>query len=715
MSGQRHQGVADRSASRGPVPVTPNSHSRLDLADVSAAAIADQERSGFRDMPMEPSLTDLGGAAKPGYEIPYFDVNGKRITFKRFRYLPKLFPSKFGEKHDDTTQHKYSQPEGSANHAYFSPCLNRWPKVCADASQTLLIVEGEKKAFASCKKGFVCIGLGGIWNWKVGGKDELIPELEQFAWKGRTVVVICDSDAATNHHVRQGGSGLCTVLKAQGAQTCLLILPQITPNAKTGLDDFLVAKGKAALQKLTAELIEEAKEHSLLSQEKKDVGNADRLLLWGKGNYRYVAAFNRWAVYTRTHWPVDDREQEAIRAAAHAMIRVFGTEALQAGDKEGIRWAADCLNSPRITNMLREAQPHATLTIAEMDRDPLLINFRNGTLDGRTMKLRRHQREDYITKVIPHNYNPTAHCPKWETFIDETFDGDRQVIAFVQRALGYSLTGDTSEKCILIVHGPTNTAKTTLLTTVKTLLGDFAGQIKVESLMVERGRPMDNNAQADLADLRGKRFVMTSETGEGQRIREELIKLLAQGQGTFRAVRKYENPFAFPETWKIWMDCNHLPVVRGTDDAIWDRLIVIPFEHQIPKAKQNKELSRSLVADEAEGILAWLVRGLEGWLTERLRLPAPMQAQREEWRTESDDLGLWIAEQCVKPKGAKKESTALYENYKSWRKDNGFYEESAVIFARKMKEHGFVKKEEGHNKVPHWLGITLKTQKKAKF
>ena len=257
-------------------------------------------------------------------------------------------------------------------------------------------------------------------------------------------------------------------------------------------------------------------------------------------------------------------------------------------------------------------------------------------------------------------------------------------------------------------------AKTTLLATVKTLLGNYAGRIKVESLMVDRGRPMDANAHSDLADLRGKRFVMTSETGQGQRLREQLIKVISQGQDNYRAIRKYENAFEFAETWKIWMDCNHLPVIHGTDDAIWERLTVVPFANRVPKAKQNPKLGQELIAAEAEGILAWLVRGLEQWRTRRMELPSSMRKQHQQWRKESDDLGMWLEDACQRT--GKAESLQLYTSYKYWRETHGLYEESMVVFARKMKEHGFEKKETGDAKVPYWVGLQLKeTKKERKF
>lgn len=687
-------------------PKTKANRQDVALGDVCALMWDDLKRSGLTEanLDVEPSLTDLRGRASPGYKLYYPDPDtGKRNGFLRYRYL---FPASGLDKLAGV-DNKYDQPSAPPR-AYFSRGIP-WPALRTDAQTTLLITEGEKKAAAACKQGTPCIGLGGMWNWKTKDKEALIPDLAAFAWEDRRVVVVLDSDAATNAHVQKGADRLCAVLAEQGACPYQLLLPKLAPGEKTGLDDLLVAKGKPTFDGLVAEAKEWQATGNLLLQELNGVGNADRLLAWGKGRFRYVAAFKRWVVYDGVRWPVEDREQEAIRAEAHAMIRAFGKQAFKRSAENAAKFAAGCLNSPRITNLLREAQPNAVLRVDEMDRDPLLVNFRNGTFDARTGQLREHRREDFLTAVISHDYVARAQCPRWKKFVAETLDGDAQMIEFPQRALGYSLTGETSEKCILLAHGPKDTAKTTLLATVKTLLGDYAGRIKVESLMVERGRPIDANAQSDLADLRGKRFVMTSETGQGQRLREELVKLLSQGQGDYRAVRKYENPFGFRETWKIWMDCNHLPVVHGTDDAIWERLIVLPFRNRVPKSKQNPALGQELIAEEAAGILAWLADGLERWRTRRLELPAAMKQERACWRKESDSMGQWLEERCLIRRDAKTESTALYNSYCAWQRQNGLYIESTQLFARKMKEHGFEKKELGHAKVPTWLGVEVRS------
>ena len=438
---------------------------------------------------------------------------------------------------------------------------------------------------------------------------------------------------------------------------------------------------------------------NLLTQPWADVGNAQRFLLTHGPNVRYVAAFERWTAWDGQRWPVEEREEDPVRLLAHETAEAFILQAAEAdGEEETLKkmrqFAGSLLNSSRLTNMLREAQPKATVKIADLDRDPWLVNFKNGSVDVSTGKLREHRREDFATHLIPHNYNPQAKCPQFLKFLDEVFG--RPLVEFVHRALGYSLTGSTREKCLFLLLGPTDCGKTTFLNIVGTLLASYTGQVKIESLMVERGRPMDGNAQSDIADLRGKRFVKTSETEEGQTVRESLLKVLTQGQGEFRAVRKYENPFSFPETWKIWLDANHRPGIRGTDDAIWNRLVPIPvLGIPVPPEKMNRELAARLASDEAEGILAWMVRGATTWHRKGLRLPKQIAKHRENWRGDVDELGRWLAERTVKDDQSQIEGQKLYADYRYWRATNGLFEVSATMFGIKLQERGFERKKTG--------------------
>ncbi len=263
------------------------------------------------------------------------------------------------------------------------------------------------------------------------------------------------------------------------------------------------------------------------------------------------------------------------------------------------------------------AECELVITPDKLDTHPFLLNFLNGMIDLETGALLPHDPERFITKLVHYNYNPQAACPLFLSFIarimgnhpdasEAELDRAERMVAYLQRAFGYTLTGTTEEKAVFVPFGAGNNGKTTLLATFLHLLEEYAVLLQVDTLMV---RQESNNTQADLADLRGARFVMTSETEEGQRLSQGKLKRITQGMGKIKAVRKYENPIEFPETHKLWMDTNSKPVIRAADDqATFNRLHPIPFTVTIPAEEIDKSLPRKLLA-EAEGILAWAVAG----------------------------------------------------------------------------------------------------------
>jgi putative DNA primase/helicase len=468
----------------------------------------------------------------------------------------------------------------------------------------------------------------------------------------------------------------------------------------------------------------------LLSQQQNDTGNAERLLLYGEGDYRWVAAKRRWVMWDGRRWPVNDDEHEYVRAAAQTMVRRFITQAANALEKatkenekfcaQNRKFASGSRNTKALSNMLREAQPHATLTIEDMDNvehTRYLLNFKNGTYDAVTGELREHCRENYITTLIPHDYNPEAQCPRFKRFLTETFQQNQELIDFFQRVIGYSATADTSEKYFFIWHGPKDAAKTTMQQIFVKALGDKAGgyadQIKVESLMTKF---MDNNVSDDLSSLRGRRFVTTSETGENQQLNEAQLKRIVQGQGTYKCRELYEKSISFPETWHVHMDGNHLPRVNGTGDDIWERIITLPFTNVVPKDKQVTNFAEDLLAEEVEGILAWVVEGVRTWKTKGLQPPPLIEELRKGWRTRADDLGQWMLACCVVSSKTKVRSSALYASRKQWRTDNGYaWPETIEKFTAHMEAKGFVKKKEGKDKVPRWLGIGLNDEEARRW
>jgi putative DNA primase/helicase len=206
-------------------------------------------------------------------------------------------------------------------------------------------------------------------------------------------------------------------------------------------------------------------------------------------------------------------------------------------------------------------------------------------------------------------------------------DGKENLLEFLRLAVGYSMTGTTREKVVFFCYGEGgDNGKTTFLGTLRALFGEYGQLLSIDTLMTKQQE--DNNVKADLADLFGARFVMTSEVDDGQRLSEGRLKKITQGDAPIKACRKYENPFEFPESHKLWIDCNYLPVISTGGKALWNRIRVIPWLITIPKPEQDPELKAKFIS-EAEGILAWAIGGAVDWYRRGLpRVPGRGSGER---------------------------------------------------------------------------------------
>jgi putative DNA primase/helicase len=244
--------------------------------------------------------------------------------------------------------------------------------------------------------------------------------------------------------------------------------------------------------------------------------------------------------------------------------------------KRRLDWALKSESAPRINAALDLARsgPGIPILPEEMDRDPWLLNCGNGTVELRTGTLREHRREDLLTRLCPTEYHPDATCPSWLRFLESIFQKDRPLITFVQRLLGYCLTGDVSEQILPIFWGGGANGKSTLVNVIlQTLGGDYAMKAPQDLLVVHRGE----RHPTELADLFRMRLVVTSESSEGARLNEALIKDLTGGE-PIRARRMKEDFWQFDPTHKVMLLTNHKPRVVGTDTAVWRRLRLVPFE-----------------------------------------------------------------------------------------------------------------------------------------
>ena len=425
----------------------------------------------------------------------------------------------------------------------------------------------------------------------------------------------------------------------------------------------------------------------LTVQSLSDHGNGQRLIDMFGGLLRWCPQFKTWAAYTGTHWQIDD--SGVARALTQQVMVAASEQLIRSGNKATVRFARTCLNSARITNAMQEAAPHLTLTIEQMDQHHHLLNFLNFTVDLRTGATRTHRREDYITKVVPFPFNPSAKCPLLDAFLKKMLPGQE---LSVQRRIGYSFTGLVHEKTSFLCFGPNgNNGKTCLLHTIYRILGkDYAAVLPIEALTDQHHN--SNNVMDALAALRGARFVRVTEADEGQRISEAQLKRICQGMDApIQAGRKFEHVITFPETHKIWLDCNHLPVIRGTDNAIWDRLQVVPFNVTLAADEIDHELPAKLL-EEAEGILAFGVAGAVEWFQRGLDRPATMRDAQDQWRQDSDQIGRFIADCCVVGSFAQAKVNPLYQTYRKWAEEGG---EKNVLshhdFGRSIISRGFTK------------------------
>lgn len=428
---------------------------------------------------------------------------------------------------------------------------------------------------------------------------------------------------------------------------------------------------------------------SLLDQLPGDTGNARRFLLLHHDDVRYCHAFKTWFFWDGRRW-LRDTQGHAVTLAKGTAIE-FLRQAMAANNREVEKLAKSSLDAPRINALLTLSQDEVAINPEAFDHRADLLVFKNGTLNLRAGILGGFERGDFVTKLVHYDYRPDATCPLFLAFLRRLMGAEhdegraKRLMSALQVYFGYSLTGHTSAKAVFMLVGPKDTGKTTLLELFCKLLAEHATLIRIETLM-DGPAQRSLGLRADLADLHGKRFARTSETEEGKKLSEAQLKCLTQGIGSIRGERKFENPFEFDETHKLWIDANHKPVIRGTDSSIWDRLITIPFDIVIPEDEKDPELLTRLI-DEAEGILAWAVAGAQHWYADRRRLPRPdeVRAAGEVYRAEMDTVGRFLAERCNSGASLRVGSSDIYAAYRKWAESGGEHPMSQKSFSSRMK------------------------------
>jgi P4 family phage/plasmid primase-like protien len=334
-------------------------------------------------------------------------------------------------------------------------------------------------------------------------------------------------------------------------------------------------------------------------------------------------------------------------------------------------WGPECEMASRQNNAIKLLIKSVNVDADKLDADPLLINLENGTYNVRTEKLQPHNPLDYITKIAPVMFDATATCDRFDKFLIEVYNGDKELIDFVLRWFGYCSTGETIEHHVVIHWGDGANGKGTLINTIAAILGDYAGAGAPGLLTAKNA---DSRHPAEIADLFGKRMVTCSETDQDAPLREGFIKQ-ASGADPLKGRFLYGQWFQFFPTHKLQAMTQHKPVVRGTDHGIWRRLLLIPYlnifgtSKDIADGKANKLMDVDLGAvlkTEGPGILNRLLQGARDWLHKRLSPPAVVLAASETYRREQDRIGEFVREELTLDINGRTESKSLYGLYAGW-------------------------------------------------
>jgi putative DNA primase/helicase len=436
-----------------------------------------------------------------------------------------------------------------------------------------------------------------------------------------------------------------------------------------------------------------------------DIGNAERFADRNRGRLLHVYSSGAWLAFDGRRWA--NSQARAHMAAQDTAKSILG-EAAACIDPDKTKkltsWAMASHSAKTVMAMISLARPHLAIEHDALDADPLLFNCMNGTLDLNEEKLRSHDPADMLTKLSPVAYDPEAACPAWEKFLARILPDD-EVRAYVQRALGYTLTGLVSEQVMFFLHGFGSNGKSTFLTALQHVFGDYGTQGAPDLLLATSGEPHPTSQAA----LTGVRFVVCSEVEQGRAFAENTIKQLTGGD-MVRARFMRQDFFTFKPSHKIFLAANHKPKVRGTDHAIWRRLRLIPFMVQIGDEEKDPQLPAKLEA-EAAGILAWCVRGYRMWKAQQLGNAGEVIEATKEYRADQDLIALFLSDCTDAEAGSFTSSAELYRAYEKWCVDSGEKPWTGRALSNAMVERGYSTGRRAQ--VRGFVGLKVRQQSRA--
>jgi putative DNA primase/helicase len=618
----------------------------------------------------------------------YTDADGK-LLYQVVRVSPKDF--------------RQRRPDGNGGWVWklgdAPRVLYRLVEVVAAVSRgdIIYVCEGEKDADA-------IVAAGAIATCNAGGAGKWRDEYSQ-ALMDAKVVIVADKDVPGRKHAEavrvslaRHGVEARVVEAAEGKDAADHLA------AGKGLEDFVEAE-PVDVEPAPVDMAATQADTELPPDEGcTDTGNANRFIRLFGDRVRFCALETQWRVYDGVRWGVDERlvTQELVRQAMISILEDAATATDDGEAKRMAKWGAHSLSAAARKAALECARsdPRVAVHPADFDRDGMLLNALNGTIDLHTGELRPHDPNDLITKLAPVEYDPDAHSELWERVLGLATGSDKDYLGHLQRSLGYATTASTAEEVVFNAVGPTETVKSTVVGAVRKAMGDYAADVQPETFL--RGRGV-GSTRDDLIRLEHVRLAIVPEADRGTRMHEGLLKAWVSGETiTVRGV--YQRDREIRPTAKLCYHTNFLPRMSDDDDAVWRRVVIWPFDHRPEEPDPQVKAELHDPAKSGAAILAWLVEGCLAWQRHGLGTPPLVHEATRGMRLSMDPLSDFFDECCVF-EDTWTPNRQIQSAYETWAREYRRSKVSAKEMAKRLRARDC--EPSSRNGSRGWSGISI--------